>query len=709
VEKASSFWRRLYKSSYKRRFFILENLRLMRKSLSVALGWWESIPPKKRHGLVCAWIALGISFLFIFFWNVPFLKVLEDPLYNAAPRTLKERKPSQHIVIVLLKDTDLSNGQNLSPRLFQKLIESLNKEMAPSKAEKPRIVLLDYFYPFGNSLWDNANVFKKALQEFNGIVVFSALSVSQGGQGVATGKASFLMPNVKYAKGHPIGIANIPVGSDGKVSFVHWDYHQSHYTSNSAGGIPAFVEHGMAHWAELGVAAYMLERGKYGNTDPDDVIPSNESHFGETRQTLEPTHKITLRYPRMNGSGYLGGYFHEYSFSEVLQNKLEDNGETLLPSQALKTARTVFVGDARTMRQMLYGTPAGIVPGIYVPAVVAWDLFHKKFVYPLPAWVQYIVILFFSFLPLPFLSVPLLGRQNGRTVSSFFGGRKPSRVLGFLLLLCILLSLDFFLVRAYWAYDLALVFPAIASIASFAGISFYQTISAELEVSKTVQLLSRYLSPEVALAYQENPENLNLDGRLDIVTIIFCDVRGFTSASEKMSPEEVVEAIRAYYNAVGSVIIEKRGFLAKFIGDAIMGVFSEPHPQPDDPIRAVEAALEILKALDKLNQNWKKEGKMMWRVGIGINTGEAVWGAMGFKDKEELTIIGDAVNVASRLEELTKEYQVPILLSESTYEALGEARQRFLFKPLGKVSIRGRSKPVSIWTVSVKESMKEEA
>ncbi|MDM8526605.1 response regulator [Anaerolineales bacterium HSG24] len=176
------------------------------------------------------------------------------------------------------------------------------------------------------------------------------------------------------------------------------------------------------------------------------------------------------------------------------------------------------------------------------------------------------------------------------------------------------------------------------------------------------------------------------------MTIFFSDIRSFTTISEQMTPRENFNFINTYFSLIGPVIRQHGGFIDKYIGDAIMALF--PGPADD----AVKASIAILKRLSKYNQSWQEAGGFAIKIGIGLHTGRVMLGTVGEAERMEGTVISDAVNLASRVESLTKQYQSMLILSESTYRELsnpGQYNTRFL----GHVQVKGKSKEVSVFEV----------
>ncbi len=207
-------------------------------------------------------------------------------------------------------------------------------------------------------------------------------------------------------------------------------------------------------------------------------------------------------------------------------------------------------------------------------------------------------------------------------------------------------------------------------------------------------LFGQYVPPELVEEMSRDPENYSMAGRKAELTVLFSDVRGFTTISEGLEPDELATLMNEYLGAMTLVVRKHRGTLDKYIGDAIMAFWGAPVDDPEHAKNAVLTALEMHVALIELNKDLVARGWPELKIGVGVNTGPMTVGDMGSPVRQSYTVMGDAVNLGSRLEGITKQYGVGIIVGESSRELLKTA---FVFRELDKVRVKGKDEPVGIY------------
>jgi class 3 adenylate cyclase len=229
------------------------------------------------------------------------------------------------------------------------------------------------------------------------------------------------------------------------------------------------------------------------------------------------------------------------------------------------------------------------------------------------------------------------------------------------------------------------------------GTAFNQMVVQLQEREWLRDMFGRFVSHEVADAMRSG--QVKLEGENRSVSVLFCDIREFTDFSESHTPQEVVALLNQFLPLVVHAAQKHGGMVNKFGGDSTLIIYGAPHDLQDSAYHAVLTALDIRMAINNLNTYLSKAGETV-RVGVGINTGVALAGAIGPNERQEYTVVGNTVNLAARIDGLNKQFpDSDILISGWTYEALGENRDRFDLRSLGTIPIRGKNEPVEIWSV----------
>ncbi|MGE5843205.1 MAG: adenylate/guanylate cyclase domain-containing protein, partial [Deltaproteobacteria bacterium] len=233
----------------------------------------------------------------------------------------------------------------------------------------------------------------------------------------------------------------------------------------------------------------------------------------------------------------------------------------------------------------------------------------------------------------------------------------------------------------------------------FGDLAFaFNRMAEDLEVKEKIEeSFGRYVTPEIVNIILANPESRWMKGAMVEASVLFVDIRGFTALSENKTPEVIVDLLNDYLTRVTDRVIKHGGHVNKFVGDEAMAVFGAPVPNPDHAQAAVRAALEIQDEIAELNLQKKMDG-MKIGVGVGINSGEMLSGNLGSQKRMEYTVIGDNVNIASRLTKVAKAGEV--LISKKTFDALGGKETELKFEERGKAPVKGRRPHVPVYSVT---------
>jgi adenylate cyclase len=344
--------------------------------------------------------------------------------------------------------------------------------------------------------------------------------------------------------------------------------------------------------------------------------------------------------------------------------------------------KIVLIGATTVTMQDVYPTPFSAqvpTPGVEIVANAIDTLIGGTYLREAPPWAALLAILLAALLAF------LISRSKQPTLTI---GLLAAAMIGYYALVLL----------AFTQFNYIL--PSIAPQAMlFLGVvlpTLEQAVSQELEKRRVRNLFSRFISPEM-VEQMMHTQDLNSLNKRSNISILFSDIRGFTTLSEKLSPEAVVALLNPYLEAMSKVIYKHGGTVDKYEGDAIMAFFGEPVPFEDHAVRALRAALDMRVALDELRKQWEREGRPTHiEMGIGVNSGEVFVGMLGSAQRINYTVIGDNVNLASRLQDLTKTYDWPILISESTYQ---QVKDEFDAEFADAVTVKGKTKPVNVYKV----------
>jgi adenylate cyclase len=358
--------------------------------------------------------------------------------------------------------------------------------------------------------------------------------------------------------------------------------------------------------------------------------------------------------------------------------------KVVLVGLSLQAATTADAGAPDTFPTPYTLTEGTLTAGVEVQATILDNLRHNLYALPLPSPVMVLLVIAGAFLAAAFSTRGVTWRTG---FAAFF-------------------VLAFFIVGAWALLRFGRVWappalPAAAALAVF-GARFGLDYARERHLRRTVsEAFSRYLSPDLVAQLARDPSALKLGGERRNLSILFCDVRGFTTLSEKLKdePERLTTLINRLLDPLSEAVLAEGGTIDKYIGDCVMAFWNAPLPSPDHPLKAARAAMRMLEAVEILNEELRQEmGEHAPRfaIGVGINTGDCVVGNVGSRWRYDYSVLGDTVNLAARLESLSKEYGVSIVLGPATAKALQE---HFVLIELDRIAVKGRSETSAIFTI----------
>ncbi|MFZ5573208.1 MAG: CHASE2 domain-containing protein [Thermodesulfobacteriota bacterium] len=383
---------------------------------------------------------------------------------------------------------------------------------------------------------------------------------------------------------------------------------------------------------------------------------------------------------------HLYGRYPAFSISGVLKTKweLDQGNHTDLPFRPEEfKGKTVFVGASAAGAQDLKMTSLGsILPGVMLQASVYANIMTGDF-------------LRFAAFPITAPTVLLAAALTLWAV--LFFRNVTLRAVVPVLVMALFYGVCLYLFRRNWVMNVTA--PSVAFLSAYIS-GFVFTMATEGRERRRIRnILGQYVSPamlrDVLEHYKEDYFRAEV-GSKEVLTVFFSDIRGFTSISETHQVEMVVALLNRYLSKMVAIIFEHQGTLDKFIGDAIVAFWGAPVKIEDHAHRAVLSALQMRRALEELNRENEAEGMPPLKIGIGIHTGEVILGNIGSEKKLDYTVIGDSVNLTSRLEGLTKTYGCTILVSQDTHDRI---KDRIVCRLADYVKVKGKRKPIAIFEV----------
>ncbi|MEW6674977.1 MAG: adenylate/guanylate cyclase domain-containing protein [Nitrospirota bacterium] len=407
--------------------------------------------------------------------------------------------------------------------------------------------------------------------------------------------------------------------------------------------------------------------------------------IGNYRIPSDESGRLTLNYYGK------GGTFKNIPATDVIHKRLKPD--------SLKDS-LVFIGPTEVGLSDFRATPVDpVLPGVEAHATVASIVLQNRFLIR-DGRVIALEIFFIIFFPLILTTLLSFIR---RTIIA---------------LLFFLITIGFYLLANYISFkdyllNTSVLFPLVSITISYLCSEAYRNLIEEKQSRFLKKAFTSYVSPDLVSEIIKSPDTLKLGGEKREITVLFSDIRGFTSVSESLTPESLVLLLNQYLGPMTNIVLKHRGTLDKYIGDAIMAIYNAPLKIEDHAVRACETAVEMVDKLKEINNTFREKDFPEIDIGIGMNTGDAIIGNMGTDIRFDYTAIGDTVNLASRLEGLNKIYETHIIVSEFTIKHLKDMETRrhgnspihrftdSRFRELDLIKVKGKDKPVTIYELSI--------
>ncbi len=355
---------------------------------------------------------------------------------------------------------------------------------------------------------------------------------------------------------------------------------------------------------------------------------------------------------------------------------------------AIINRNVVLIGATTLDLQDFHETPFGLMSGVEIQANILTTLLDNRF--------------FQSSRLITGLMIILM---------AILGGAVVARISKISILILSLIGIFVgYAVIAFVAFEsryiLDLFYPELGLVLTVGFTATSQYLNTNREKKFIHDTFSRYLAPQVIEELIKNPDTIALGGRRVNLSILFSDIRGFTTLSESMSPEKLTQFLNRYLTRMTDIILDQTGVVDKYIGDAIMAFWGAPLPDAHHARRSLVSAIEMVEGLNVFNNESVEKGDPEIAVGIGINTGDVTIGNMGSERRFDYTVLGDNVNLASRLEGLTKTYGVAIIVSNTVWESVPEQEKihlRIYGREIDRVQVKGKKQPVTIYEIMTPE------
>lgn len=628
---------------------------------------------KKRLIFILFGFVAAALALFLYKQGIPDLQQLDYRMKDARFRIRGPVKPDKNVVIVAIDHNSIKEigrwpwSREITGQLIENLATVYGTKVTAldivfSEAQNPNAdnalaksitksgnVVMGYFFRD-----EQAQLSETAMLQLDSAKL-KMVKIAEGVQNIPLHEYSGIDINLpEIASGAlDFGFFNARPDSDGlyRRSILLLLYNGEIYPSLALKAL----QHGLKTEAMLDVKQYGVDSLQLGSLR----IPSTEDGI------------MALNFYGPTGS------FTTVSAADIIKKRL--------PKDALK-GKIAFVGATEIGIYDLRPTPFDpTLPGIEIHATMAANALEKRFL-RYDGVTQQLEIACIVILPM------ILG-----ALLAF----APGTIIG---MLCMSTLTSMFAVFNYIMFsrafhDMTLLYPFAAIALTYLLSEAWRNLVVERKGKQLKKAFSSYVSPDLVKQIEKNPDKLVLGGEQRELSILFSDIRGFTTVSESLTPPELVKLLNEYLTPMTRIVLEEHGTLDKFIGDAVMALFNAPLDVPQHAHHACLSALRMMDKLKQLNVGFAERGMHTLDIGIGINTGPAVVGNMGADIRFDYTAIGDSVNLASRLEGLNKYYSTHILVSEDTRKQVTD--NKFVFREVDRVKVKGKHLPVVMYELMI--------
>ena len=619
----------------------------------------------KKVGISIALVvAIALSVLHV--WHFRFFEVLEEKTLDLRFAMRGKVAPGPETVIAVIDEKSINKlGRFPWPRsVWGRVVDRLTEEGA-------RVIVFDVFFSERESV-ESDDLFQRAIMRSGRVILPVVFDFSETGykeSGFTGRKLDFMTPSaysVLKNTDEPFSPLKAKMVLPTLLRFSAFSKALAHINMipDMDGTIRwevLAIEYQGDYYAPIGLQAARLFRGL--KTEDLALDYRGSVRLGDTTIPIDGFGRMLINYRGPNNT------FPMYPVSDILDRTTR--------AGAFKD-KIVLIGATAQGIYDLRVTPFSTnMAGIEKHASVVDTILRGDFIYRTEATVIPLILLFAGLLG---IYLPRLGAKAG-------AGLFLALFVGYGWIVYYL-----FVSKGIW---FNFVYPSSALVFGYTSQTAYRFFTEERRARDIRKMFSSYVSKRIVDELIRDPSKARLGGERKEITVLFSDIRGFTSFSEKHQPEEVVSMLNEYLGAMTDIVFKYDGTLDKFIGDAIMALWGAPIGQPDHAERAVRCALAMGERLGELQKKWAAEGKPVLDTGIGINTGEMVVGNMGAEGKKmDYTVIGDHVNLGARVESLTRQYDNHIIITEFTYEMVKDIVE---VNQLGSVTVKGKERPVVIY------------